>query len=273
MLFDWQDGRICGKSSPVPARVSRSRKRVKAADLVTQGTYGPVRTPSYVISAQKSAWESRLMGLLGTCGSTERELIWKQQITPSGQSYYQLAVSTPRHAVIAGGGLPAGLQAEGKLWSGLRASDGEKGGPGQKFGAGGMPLPAEVVMVADQWPAVRANRRGCPDSHGVDTVNLVACQELWPVVTARDWRSDSSQKPGEQIYGTKGKPLARTALEVSGTATPGPSDPTGTANPGSSKPGGCLNPIFAAWLQGYPRAHLNCAPSYSPKAKARAHTK
>ncbi|WP_210243788.1 hypothetical protein, partial [Mesorhizobium sp. B1-1-5] len=34
------------------------------------------------------------------------------------------------------------------LWSTPRATDGEKGGPNQAFGAGGMPLPAQ----AHQWP-------------------------------------------------------------------------------------------------------------------------
>lgn len=35
-----------------------------------------------------------------------------------------------------------------KVWSGLRATDGAKGGPGQSFGAGGVPLPAQAVRWA-----------------------------------------------------------------------------------------------------------------------------
>jgi hypothetical protein len=39
-----------------------------------------------------------------------------------------------------------------KVWSTPRASDAEKGGPNQKFGAGGTPLPAQAA----QWPTPAA---------------------------------------------------------------------------------------------------------------------
>jgi hypothetical protein len=35
------------------------------------------------------------------------------------------------------------------LWSTIRASDGEKGGPNMSFGAGGSPLPSQVSTVAN----------------------------------------------------------------------------------------------------------------------------
>lgn len=238
-------GQTIAKSSPRRARASRSAKRVKEADSVTTGTCGPVRTPSSVTCAPKSAWESRLMGLLGMLGSTERELTWKTVATPSERSYFQLAVSTPRRVDIAGFGLPA------------------------------EPQPAA---------------------------------EHWPIVSARDWKSDSSIKTGEELYGTKGKPLARTALDVAqgehwpgvranrrgnpdshgadpvamvaGMLPDGLSDQTGTSEPAPSKPGesrkspgGSLHPAMAAWLQGYSQAHLNCAPSCLPKAGQTARRK
>lgn len=34
------------------------------------------------------------------------------------------------------------------LWSTPRASDGEKGGPNQKYGGGGQPLPAQAAQTA-----------------------------------------------------------------------------------------------------------------------------
>jgi hypothetical protein len=46
-----------------------------------------------------------------------------------------------------------------QLWSTPRASDGEKGGPNQAFGAGGVPLPAQTV----QWPTPTSLSFG--DSH------------------------------------------------------------------------------------------------------------
>lgn len=39
------------------------------------------------------------------------------------------------------------LQDQVALWSTPRSSDGEKGGPNQAFGAGGVPLPAQAI----QW--------------------------------------------------------------------------------------------------------------------------
>lgn len=49
----------------------------------------------------------------------------------------------------------------------------------------GMPL----AMAAKTWPSTNN----------------------WPTPAARDWRSDSSQLSDEELYGTKGRPLARTA--------------------------------------------------------------
>jgi hypothetical protein len=37
--------------------------------------------------------------------------------------------------------------------------------------------------------------------------------KMWPTPTARDWRSDSSQQTDEELYGQKGRPLARTAQQ------------------------------------------------------------
>lgn len=306
-----QDGQTIAKSSPRRVRASRSARPAAAPDSMTNGIYGPVRTPSSVTCAPKSVWESRLMDLLGTCGSTERELTWKILATPSEQSYFQLAVSTPRRVDIAGFGLPQEPNADAKLWSGVKAKSST--GAGQR-GDGGPNIQTEVAAVTEHWP----------------------------IVSARDWKSDSSIKTGEELYGTKGKPLARTALEVAqgehwpgvranrrgnpdshgadpvalvtaellpalrasdavagspkvwrngspknglrlvdiGTLPDGSSDPTATSElapsrPGVSppRPGGSLYPAMAAWLQGYSRAHLNCAPSCLPKAGRTARRK
>ena len=54
-----------------------------------------------------------------------------------------------------------------------------------------------------------------------------AKDRLWPTPTARDWRSDKSQKSDSEQYGKKGKPLPRAV-------------------------GGQLNPTWVEWLMGYP---------------------
>lgn len=71
--------------------------------------------------------------------------------------------------------------------------------------------------------------------------------------TSRDWRSDKSQLTSEELYGSKGQPLARQALyEVSGP------EPTGSTAPTAS--GGALNPELPRWLQGYPPAWAKACP-------------
>jgi hypothetical protein len=119
----------------------------------------------------------------------------------------------------------------------------------------------------------------------------LSVQTLWATAAAaaRDWRSDRSQKYSEEMYGTKGRPLARQVLEVAQWPTPtvaemqtgcgygsnnGRDFPTlhgaTGASPmrggmsGSSAPTekfGALNPEFVSWLMGYPPEWLNCAPS------------
>lgn len=244
---DSRDGQTIVKFSPRRVRASRSARPDAAPDSVTIGIYGPVHTPSSVISAPKSAWESRLMDLLGTFGSTEHELTWKELATPSGQSYYQLCASTARPVDIAGFGLPAEPPADAKPWSALQARDGgQRGNQPKRFlnPDRSNDLPDDVELVAQEWPAVRANRRGCPDSHGVDPITMVCA------------------------------PRPTVAFETAnGINTDGSSAPTATGEPDGSKPGGSLNPAFAAWLQGYSPAHLNCAPSSWRKASRRGRTK
>jgi hypothetical protein len=46
------------------------------------------------------------------------------------------------------------------LWSTIRASDGEKGGPNQSFGAGGSPLPSQVSTIGNTLNAPTENGGG-----------------------------------------------------------------------------------------------------------------
>jgi hypothetical protein len=46
------------------------------------------------------------------------------------------------------------------MWSTLRASDGEKGGPNQSFGAGGLPLPSQVSGIGNTSNAPMENGSG-----------------------------------------------------------------------------------------------------------------
>jgi len=48
------------------------------------------------------------------------------------------------------------------MWSTPRASDGEKGGPNQKFGAGGQPLPAQAAQAHGAMPNGSPEQTGKP---------------------------------------------------------------------------------------------------------------
>lgn len=61
------------------------------------------------------------------------------------------------------------LRTQASMWGTPRASDGEKGGPNQSFGAGGVPLPAMAVeFQASAWPTPAAR-----DSKGANSEDHV----------------------------------------------------------------------------------------------------
>jgi len=61
-----------------------------------QGICGRTFIASSVPAGPLSSWESRLRERLGMVGSTESALIWREKVTPAGQSISRLAPST-RH--------------------------------------------------------------------------------------------------------------------------------------------------------------------------------
>lgn len=170
-------------------------------------------------------------------------------------------------------------------WSTPRASDGEKGGPNQSFGAGGTPLPAQMHQAAS-WPAPTANTAGNSSRSG-DRKDELLLQGMMrenagapsgepsSEVTRRaapragDWRSGSSQLGSDEMrVGGAMLPEQMSQTAVGGPTTVGSSATTG-------KPVGSPNPAHPCWLQGYPARWLFCAPVKSsrpkkPKAKRSA---
>ncbi len=112
------------------------------------------------------------------------------------------------------------------LWSTLRASDGEKGSPNQKFSGGGIPLVAQVVRTA-----------------------------LWATLTHRDHRYANSQQSQERRNEgcRRGQQLPNEVAHLysHGLTQDGPS--ARTEKPAGFPP---LNPEFACWLMGFPAGWL-----------------
>lgn len=181
------DGQKTGKSGQPLAHASRSRSQAKAPELLMRGTYGPTFSASPVPGGPLSSWENRLRQRLARIGSSECDLTWKASAMSDGVLLSRLVPSTPRTVEIDSGLLleaaywptcaardwksesatpefyakwsanPKGktLPMMLALWSTPLASDGEKGGPNQSFGAGWQPLPAQAFHAA-MWPTATA---------------------------------------------------------------------------------------------------------------------
>jgi len=247
-------GPTTAKSGPSPARVSRSRSPAKEPELLMNGTYGPTFSTSPVPAGPLQSWENRLRQRLARIGSTECALTWKASPTPAGVLLSRLVPSTPRTVEIDSSSsvptaywitpttrdhkdtpgmsltrpdgrsrcdqLPRQVAATAAYWSTPRASDGEKGGPNQSFGAGGQPLPAQAYHTA-----------------------------TWPTPTAQNAKH-ANFSPAAQAKVAKGEVTLCSAVFVHGTALYGSSATTGKR--------GVLNPGFPCWLMGYQLAHLSC---------------
>lgn len=177
------------------------------------------------------------------------------------------------------------------LWSTARTSDGEKGGPNQSFGAGGIPLPAQAA----QWMTPRANendesaeafharrmRMSPGDRMGPNgTLSLQASQWYTPNVPnggrtlaedttptgmtadgakrqvglenqARQWASPRANE-GEKAGQWQRAGNFPPVLTLTGQAFSHLTPATSTDGAPSSKERRSLNPLFVEWLMGWP---------------------
>lgn len=253
------DGQKIENCGPPASHVNLGRGRVEGVAPPTQGTYGPTSSLSSVPDGPLSQWERTLRENLAEVGSTECVLIWQASRTPQGLSISRLVASTRRTSATGSGGSPwpttqtrqkgggdyadpakaaARLNSGHQVnlqdlivasapWSTVRASDGEKGGPNQSFGAGGQPLAAQAAQAA-----------------------------TWATVTAHDIRYAGYPESFENRNAERSQPLNEQAAHLpldTGTSTSG--SPARTASRGA------LNPEFTFWLMGLPQEFLAFAPA------------
>lgn len=142
------------------------------------------------------------------------------------------------------------LATDAMQWGTPRASDAEKGGPNQAFGAGGIPLPAQAA----QWPTPAAHepRLGVQNrtegSKG-SQLSLSTIADRFPAsrpahLTARHGPKLSQLRPiwhqlRASLIASHGRAVWR-RLWV-------------------SREKARLNPAFVGWLMGWPPGHANCA--------------
>lgn len=272
--LDWLDGLTIASSGPALAPVSRSRSRAKVEVSTTLGICGPTSFASSVPDGPLSSWESRLRDRLAMVGSTECALIWREKVSPAGAPISRLAPwtppisasgstgshwPTPTVADVQGGRKTRSGARSGEAllngimtWSTPRASDGEKGGPNQSFGAGGQPLPAQMHQAA-AW---------------VTPTTTLSGQEPEAWMARRE-----RMKVRHPTKGGMGTPLD---MQMHITAATEAGGPVTSGLPATTAKRGAPNPAFPCWLMGFPAEWVSGAwramqsrPSSRRKSSAR----
>lgn len=95
-LCDKQDGLTTDQFGQVLALANLSARQVKAAGLMTSGTYGQRSIISSVSADLTSFLESRLRARTDSLGSTLYKTTWRERVTPWGRRIYALRASVRR---------------------------------------------------------------------------------------------------------------------------------------------------------------------------------
>ncbi len=167
--------------------------------------------------------------------------------TATAHSFAQTA-EDPTPAQTGGTSLAGAAELQ---WGTPRASDGEKGGPNQAFGAGGTPLPAQAA----HWPTPAAqNVKGSSEGSitradgksRMDILHYLAEQGF-----SRPAHLTAPHGPTLSQLRPIWRPLRAWLIASHGRAV--------WRRLWASRTKARLNPVFVEWLMGWPPGHANCA--------------
>ena len=252
------DGPTSALSGREAAHANLSARRAKAPVQTIQGTCGPIFIASSPPADPLSSWESKLRERLGTGGSMEFELIWKELATPGGRSIFRLSRSTPRT-------FASGFIGSPQTWRtptvGMVNAD--RSASPLKYAQQKVERGQTITLVDDvhlsTWPTPTTPSGGRTAPEGMTTTGVKpdgtktqvtlehVTRATWPTPRAGE-TCDQTSRPGF----FQSLPNVVRDTEASG--------PTTSGSPDQTENRGALNPAFPCWLMGFPEEFLWCAP-------------
>lgn len=206
-------GQSISRCAPWTAPISASGSTGSPWPTVT--TTPKHEEPASFLARRAAIDPSRLMGPTGTLGVAMIGAWATPSVVDATGRGYQMAQG--KKFLSLPGQMDERLSGPKGTWSTPRASDGEKGGPNQSFGAGGQPLPSQMHQASP-----------------------------WVTPSARDWKDSAGMAPTAE---DGRKRLDQLPRQMAATDLRGP-EPTGLSATTARR--GAPNPEFAFWLMGWP---------------------
>lgn len=247
-------GPMIGLVGRVAARVSPSRLPGTVAALMTHDTSGRSGFGSLRSAGLAASLVSRLQARAS--GSILYRLTWKIGATPSQRLIWRLRASPGRTSVSDFSGWPTPTTP-----SGGQTTPPGTSATGRRPDGSKATVSLQTVVALAGWGSPKANNGNGPGRRGDGALNLQTQSVLagWATTTSRDWRSDRGQLTSEELYGSKGQPLARQVLY---------SDVTGSSV--TTPKSGLLRPEHSRWLLRLPPAWDDCMVTAMPSTRKHA---
>lgn len=145
------------------------------------------------------------------------------------------------------------LATDAMQWGTPRASDAEKGGPNQSFGAGGTPLPAQAA----QWPTPAAQNVKGSSEGSITRADGKSRMDILHYRAEQGFSRPAhlTAPPGPKLSQLRPiwRPLRASLIASHGRAV--------WRRLWTSREKARLNPAFVAWLMGWPPGHALCGSS------------